>query len=157
MSRRLLLSWGLLVAVVLTALVVGAASDTGPRTSQDRVYAVADTIKCPKCVGQTVAESDIEIARQIRAEIARQIDEGRSDDEIRADLAASYGEEYLLTPRSTGVAGLVWVLPVVAIVAALGGLAFVLWRWRSRAPRSATDDDRRVVAAARGQVTEDDG
>lgn len=158
MSRRLLVSWGLLAAVVVAALVVGTASGSGPKTSQDRVYAIADTIKCPQCTGQTVAESDIEIARQIRADIARQIDDGRSDDQIRDDLAASYGDEYILTPGSGGLTGLVWVVPVVATVLALGGLAFVLWQWRSRPTRSATEEDRRVVAGARGGTIEhDDG
>ena len=45
----------------------------------------------------------------------------RATTQIRDELAAAYGEQVLLTPGSSGVAGLVWVLPVVALVLALAG------------------------------------
>jgi cytochrome c-type biogenesis protein CcmH len=140
------------MAVVLGgALFVGTRSGAAPRTSQERVYAVADTIKCPRCAGQTVAESDIAIAREIRGEIARNVDEGRTDDEIRAAIADSYGDEFLLEPRTSGVVGLVWVIPLLAAVVAVGGVAFVLWRWRARREEGleASDADRALVDAAR--------
>jgi cytochrome c-type biogenesis protein CcmH len=138
-----------MAAVLIVALTIGASSDPGPHTNQERVYNIADTIKCPRCVGQSVAESDVAIAREIRTEIARAIDEGRTDDEIRDQIAAGYDEEVLLTPRASGVSGLVWILPVVAAVAALGGMAFVFVRWRKQGVIEATDDDRRLVDAAR--------
>jgi cytochrome c-type biogenesis protein CcmH len=150
-SRRLVLSWVLIAAVGVGALFVGTRDEAAPRTSQERVYAIADTIKCPRCAGQTVAESDIAIAREIRSEIARDVDDGRTDDEIRAQIADSYGQEYLTDPRRSGVVGLVWLIPLVAGLAAIGGLAFALTRWRSKRdePVEVSDDDRELVAAAR--------
>lgn len=147
-SGRLWLSWGALAVVLVVALAVGAVGDRGPRTNQDRVYAVADTLKCPQCIGQSVADSDVAIARQIRTEIATAVDEGRTDDEIRSEIASSYGDEYLLTPSSSGLPGLVWIIPVLAAVAGFGGLAYYFVRTRSVGPVSASDEDRALVDEA---------
>jgi cytochrome c-type biogenesis protein CcmH len=147
-SARQWVSWGLMAVVLVTALVIGVTGDPGPRTNQDRVYAIADTMKCPQCTGQSVADSDVAIAREIRLEIARAVDEGRSDDEIRDQIASGYGDEYLLTPRSSGVSGLVWIIPVVAAVAAFGALTFYFYRTRGQRSAHATDADRSLVDAA---------
>ena len=80
---------------------------------------MAETLKCPTCRSQSVADSEAPSAKAIRAEIARRLEAGESEDEIRDYLVSRFGEEILLTPSSSGVTGLVWVLPVVAV--ALGG------------------------------------
>jgi cytochrome c-type biogenesis protein CcmH len=148
-SRRLVTSWVALALVLAVALVIGTTGHTGPRTSQDRVYAIADTIKCPKCEGETVAESDVDISRKIRTRIAQGVDQGKSDDEIRADIANSYGEEVLLTPSSSGVTGLIWILPVVVTIVAFALLGYALWRWRRHTLTPPSDEDRELVEAAR--------
>lgn len=147
-ERRLWISWGALAVVLVAALAIGTIGDPGPRTNQDRVYAVAETLKCPQCVSQSVADSDVAIARQIRAEIAIAVDEGRSDDEIRNEIASSYGDEYLLTPKASGTAGLVWIIPVLAAVAAFGGLTYYFVRRRGAAPVEASAADRALVDRA---------
>ena len=45
---------------------------------------------------------------------------------------------------------LLWVLPVMVLVAGVGGLVVVFHRWRAQAAATAapTDDDRALVAAA---------
>ena len=75
---------------------------------------------------------------------------GESDDEIRAYLISRYGEEYLLTPQATGASSVVWILPVMVIVAAIAGLAVAFRRWRATpSGPELTDADRRLVDAAR--------
>lgn len=142
--------WGWLViaALVLVALVRAGVDEGSPRTEADRVRSIAATMKCPVCAGQSVAESDVEAARAIREEITRQVDEGQSDDEIRDTIAASYGDRIQLTPRASGFEGLVWIIPVVALVLALAGIGAAFARWRRITPTSATDEDRALVERA---------
>ena len=140
------------LVVVLAALAVGAAGSDGPASDAERASAVAGSVRCPTCAGQSVASSDAPAASQIKAEIERRVAEGESDDQIRAALVRSYGEGILLNPPSSGVAGLVWILPVAAVVIALAGLALALQRWRSAVPVPATDDDRLLVAEARRRL-----
>ena len=128
MSARLKVSYALM-AVVLAAGLIAGTRHSGSSDPLDRARAVAITIKCPTCRGQSVAESDAPASKAIREEIARRIDAGESNDAIRTYFAQQYGQDILLRPASSGVAALVWVLPVAAIVLGLIGLALAFRRW----------------------------
>lgn len=128
MIRRWAL-WVLLAVVVVGALVVGT-SGRGSRTEAERVEAVAHSVRCPTCRGQSVADSDAPAAANVRTDIARRVADGESDDEIRSALADRFGASILLNPPRSGVAGVVWVLPVLGLVLAVAGLAFAFRRWR---------------------------
>ena len=141
------LPWIVLALVVVAALAVGTSTD-GPRTPEERVRAVAATVRCPTCRSQSVRDSDAPAAEHIRAEIRRRVDAGQGDDDIRAYLVSRYGQSILLTPPRSGVAALVWVLPVAGLVLALAGLAVAFRRWRPSSVEIATED-RVLVERAR--------
>ena len=122
-------SWAVLVVVVVAALVVGT-TDTGAQSEEERIEAIASSVRCPTCRGQSVADSDAIAAENVRREIARRVGEGETDDEIRNALAARFGEGIILTPARGGLTGLVWVLPVAGAVVAFAGLVFAFRRWR---------------------------
>ncbi|HLM62815.1 MAG TPA: cytochrome c-type biogenesis protein [Acidimicrobiales bacterium] len=146
--RFRLAGWVVMALVLAAALAVGVADDGGPRTVGERERDIAASVACPACDGQSVADSDATASRGVRTYIATRIGEGASDDEIRDELADRYGEQILLTPGRSGLAGLVWVLPVVALVLAFAGLALAFRRWRGRAVVSATEADRALVGEA---------
>jgi cytochrome c-type biogenesis protein CcmH len=155
--RRRLLGWLAMAAVLVVALAIGVADDGGPRTPEERARQLAETVACPACDGQSVAESDAAASRGIRSLIADRIDQGASDDAIRDELVATWGESILLTPDSSGVGGLVWILPVAALILALTGVGYVFWRWRGAAEGHASDADRALVARAQtGAGTRDE-
>lgn len=136
--------WAALALVLVVALAVGSRSDSGPTTSADRVRHIAAELRCPTCRSQSALESDAEVSRAMRAEIQRRVDDGETDAEIRAYFVSKFGKDILLRPEGRGVSALVWILPVVALVAAIAGLVVAFRRWR---PREVTvsDEDRRLV------------
>jgi cytochrome c-type biogenesis protein CcmH/NrfF len=140
--------WAVMGVIVVVALAVGTLTGSETVTPADRVLALTQSIRCPQCAGQSVAESDVSVAREIRREIAQRVEQGQTDDQIRAYFASAFGSDALLTPPSDGVGGLVWILPVVAVVVALGGLAVAFRRWSGDVPVPATDDDRALVDQA---------
>ncbi len=148
MRRSHLIGWLAMAAVLLAALAVGVVDDGGPSTPEERARNLAETVACPACDGQSVAESDAAASRGIRTLIAERIEQGASDDAIRDELVATWGESILLTPDSSGVGGLVWILPVVGLVLALVGVGYVFWRWRGMAAVHASDADRELVDRA---------
>jgi len=129
LTRRL--AWIAMAIVLAGALVAGTRADASARSPEDRARAVAATIKCPTCRSQSVANSDAPAAEYIRDKIDELIHDGRSDDEIRDYFASRYGDEILLTPSSTGLAGVVWIAPVAVLVVALAGVALAFRRWRA--------------------------
>ena len=141
--------WIVLVALLAGGLVVAAVGDRGPRTTAERARAISESIKCPTCQGQSVADSAAPSARAIRTEVARRIEGGETDDQIRDYIAGIYGDDALLTPPSDGVAGLIWFLPVAGLVGAVAGLVVVFRRWRVPEDVEVTDEDRVLVEQAR--------
>ena len=121
MSRRGL-SWIAAVTVAAAAFVYGAVDEGPPKTNADRVHALAEDFACPVCAGQSVAESDVPVAREIRRQVAVWVDEGRSDAYIRDQLVAAYDVDIDYNPSGSGIISLVWILPVLAG----GGIAAVV-------------------------------
>ena len=148
MTRRLALWLGVL-AVGLSAFLFAAVDEGQPRTDADRAYAISKTIGCPVCNGQSVAESNAPVAKNIRISIAKWIDEGRSDDFIRAELRGLFGDDVDYTPSSDGVTSLVWILPIVFGSGAVAGLVVVFRRWKQEGDLEASEADRMLVEAAR--------
>lgn len=142
------LPWVLLPVVLAGALVVGASGDDGPRTDAQRAADLAGELRCPTCRGQSVRDSDAPAAEFIRNEIDRRVGEGQGDEEILAYFDGQFGESLRLTPPRSGLASLVWALPVAALVTAVAGLALAFRRWRADPAPAVTDDDRARVDQA---------
>jgi cytochrome c-type biogenesis protein CcmH len=139
------LAWLAMAVVLVIALAIGAQGRSGPQTQAQRVKHIASEIRCPTCRNQSAAESDAAAAKAVRDEITHRVQAGQSDGEIVAFLVSRYGSDILLKPEGSGVASLVWVLPVVAVVVALAGLAVAFRRWRARPGVSVSDEDRALV------------
>jgi cytochrome c-type biogenesis protein CcmH len=140
-----------MASIVLVSLVRATVDDGPPRTTEEQVRAIAKTMKCPVCRSQSVADSDVAASRSIRLEIARLVEEGRTAAEVRSTIAATYGDQVQLLPPAAGLAGLVWILPVVGLVAGLAALSAAFARWRRAPAAAATEEDRALVDGALGQ------
>ncbi len=144
--------WVLLLVVVVSVLAIGSTRSAGPQSQDERIELIAKRVACPVCNGESVAESRNNASRAIRNEIDSLVRSTTlTDDQIVAGLEDSYGTDILLVPRATGFDALIWVLPTIAAVCGLAGLAVAFRRWKVEAAGIAdpTDSDRDIVAAAR--------
>src|SRR6202023_2137373 len=89
--------WLLLSALLLIALVYGPTSSGPPRTTAQRTQHIAAQLRCPVCEGQTVADSDALISRDIRGVIQQRVASGQSDSQIISFIVRQYPGT-LLTP-----------------------------------------------------------
>ena len=140
------LPWALMGIALAAALAVGIVDADDPPTAAERATALARTIRCPQCQGETAAESNVAIAAAIRADIRERVDQGQSDAEIRQVYADLYGDSVLLTPPGEGFGSVLWVIPIVAVVvgAAVLGIA---WRQRVLRQRESQEGARREAVA----------
>lgn len=139
--------WVALLAVIIVALIFGAGRSSGPLTQDDRTDSIAQRLACPTCDGESVYESQSPGATDIRKQIRKFIEQGKSDGEIISYLELR-NSKVLLVPRATGFDSLVWILPVFAFVCAIGGLAVAFRRWKSASDLVPTEQDRVLVAQA---------
>jgi cytochrome c-type biogenesis protein CcmH len=160
-NRRLkgVAGWLVLLFAAVALLVIGATADRGATTPTERAQALEQRLACPVCDGESLFESRNQAAVNLRNEIETLVNAGQlSDDEIIARIESRLNESLLLLPKSTGLDGLVWALPVAAFVCGAAGLVVAFRRWRLVAATEnvPTDDDRALVAAALRQRPDDD-
>lgn len=112
--------------VVMLAVSPVAAIDTGKAFDdpvlQARYEKLISEVRCLKCQNQTIKDSNAFLAADLRREIRRMLEEGKSDQEIFDFLVARYGEFALYRPRMSGKTLILWLAPGLLL---LGG-AFVL-------------------------------
>ena len=99
-----------------------AGSDPAPlvfadRAEERRFHALVSELRCVMCQNQSLADSDAQIAHDLRREILDLMHEGRSDAEIRQFLVARYGEFVLYRPRVESKTWLLWFGPLLLLLA----------------------------------------
>ena len=120
--RSLLIALGLLLAFSASAIDTEEAFDDP--AMQARYDALIDEVRCLVCQNQTIKDSNAFLAKDLRREIRRLMEEGQSDAEIADFLVARYGEFVLYRPRMSGNTLLLWLAPLIL----LGGGGFVVAR-----------------------------
>lgn len=77
--------------------------------------ALMDTIRCLVCAGQSIADSDAEMAGDMRSLIRTRIAAGETPDQIRDWLVARYGNEITYDPPLEPVTWPLWAAPVLLL------------------------------------------
>jgi cytochrome c-type biogenesis protein CcmH len=117
------------LAVVLLALALLAPAGALAATPRASLPDIEDEVMCVEC-GTALFVSDSPVARQERALIRRLIAQGKTKAEIKDALVAEYGPGVLATPQRSGFDWSAYLVPVLLVVLALGGVGFAAWRWR---------------------------
>lgn len=126
-----------LAAIVLFAAAPVLAAEAVP-TEMDPVKAaravkLAEKLRCLVCQNQTIADSNAELANDLRGQIRELIAAGKSDDEILTYMTNRYGDFVLYQPPFKATTVLLWLGPALLL---LGGIAILV---RNLARRRAVD------------------
>jgi cytochrome c-type biogenesis protein CcmH len=112
--RALLLS----LALVLLAPMAHAIDTTTlpDPVLQERYLKLTHELRCMQCQNQTLADSPVEIAAELRGQVRDLLVAGKSDDEVRDYLVARYGEFILFKPRFSLRNMWLWLGPGVLLI-----------------------------------------
>jgi cytochrome c-type biogenesis protein CcmH len=129
-----------LVSAVLAAfaLSVAAAAITPDEQLDDpaleaRARAISKELRCIICQSQSIDESNVSLARDLRVLVRERLVAGDTDQEVLDYIHQRYGDYVLLKPPVKGRTILLWVGPILFLV--LGGaLAAFVVRQASRTP-----------------------
>ena len=120
--RRFLIPW-----VALFLAVPAIAIDQDKRFDdpemQARYERLISEVRCLQCQNQSIKDSNVSLAADLRREIARMIEEGQTDEEIADFLVTRYGEFALYRPRSSGKMIVLWIAPFLLVL--FGGFAIM--------------------------------
>ncbi|MGI8618938.1 MAG: cytochrome c-type biogenesis protein [Gemmatimonadaceae bacterium] len=102
-----------------------------------RTTAVASTLRCPVCQGESIQDSPSELAREMRALVRDQLREGKTPGEVRAFFVERYGEWILLEPTMNGLNVLLYAFPVILVLGGLALVAVLVRKWST--PKSSAE------------------
>jgi len=115
--------------LILTATALSAAWALDTTQLQDpalqtRYVALTHELRCMQCQNESIADSPVDLAADLRREVREMLLAGKSDEEVRAWMAARYGEFILFRPRFSWRNAWLWGAPGALLL--IG--AFVVWR-----------------------------
>ena len=113
---------------------LGNAADIATET---RIRSLEEKLRCLVCQNQTLADSNAELAQDLRLKVREQVAAGRSDDEILDYLVQRYGDFVLYEPPFRARTALLWIGPFALLAAAAAALIAILRRRRA-APEAPT-------------------
>lgn len=112
-----------------------------------RTAAVAATLRCPVCQGESIQDSPAELAQQMRAIVKEKLRNGETPEQIQRYFVARYGEWILLEPAMTGLNVLLYALPVALVVGGLVLVFVLVRRWTAAEPATSAGAARPAAAS----------
>jgi cytochrome c-type biogenesis protein CcmH/NrfF len=132
----------LLVLALTAALVQGTVP-----LSNERVRRLGDMLQCKcGCYASITGCNMINchFSDPVRLKLLQMVEQGKSDDEVFAEMVQVYGKEIMMKPPAEGFYLLSWIMPFAGLAGGLGFLYLLLQRWKRR------------PAVAQGVAVEDD-
>jgi cytochrome c-type biogenesis protein CcmH len=128
-----------------------------PEQYESRYKALIDQLRCLVCQNETLADSDADLAADLRREIREKMVQGQSDKQITEFLVDRYGDFVLYNPPVKPTTLMLWYGPFALL--ALGVLIAVITirRRGRRAPTSLDDEQHRQVQALLRRQDEEKG
>ena len=126
----------LLLASVRPALAIDPAEMPSPEL-QARYIALIHEFRCPVCQNETLADSNEDVAGEVRQQIRKMLLAGKSDDQIRDYLVSRYSQFILFKPEYSLRNAWLWLLPVALLAL---GLVIALRIIRARTALIDADD-----------------
>ena len=131
----------LILPMIFTCFFLSTAASASSTTeaalaadpvAEKRLQKLSEELRCLVCQNQTIADSNAELAQDLRREVRTMIKDGKTDKEIVDFMVVRYGDFVLYRPPVKGITLLLWGGPIALLLIGL----FVLQRYlRQRATR----------------------
>ena len=139
-----------LVVLLVSCLPLAAQASTEPTAldpvAQRRLVDLSAQLRCLVCQNQSIAESNAELAVDLRNQINEQIKSGKSDREIVDFMVTRYGDFVLYRPPFKATTALLWIGPIALLLLA------VLVFYRTLVRRRARVDERPLTDAEHAEA-----
>ena len=130
------------MALLLLPLQLLAAIDVysfDSEQQEDRFHVLTEELRCPKCQNQSIADSDAELARDMRDRVHSMILDGKSDAEIVEYFVSRYGDFVSYRPPVNARTSVLWGIPLLMLLG--GGMLIISLLRRASARADASEND----------------
>jgi cytochrome c-type biogenesis protein CcmH len=121
----------------LLCVQIAFAIDTAPAFAdpamQERYERLSRELRCLVCRSETIADSNAELARDLRRQLRELMAAGKSDQEIISYMTDRYGDYVLYKPPLQPRTFLLWAAPVLLLLGGAAAAVVVIMR-KSRLP-----------------------
>jgi len=139
-SQRGILATVLLAGVLLAATAAARALDVDAMPTpalQERYDGLTHELRCMQCQNQSIADSPVGLASDLRRDVREQLMAGKTDAQIRESMVARYGNIILFRPPFQASTAWVWIAPFVLLLVGIFVAARIV---RQRSALVASDD-----------------
>lgn len=105
-------------------------------TLNERYQNLTHLLRCVTCQNQTIASSNAPVAANMRQLVREQLEAGATDEQITSGLREKFGDYVLYEPPFNWSNALLWLLPILVLLA---GLYIALQALRNRSTGAPTD------------------
>jgi len=110
------------------------------KQQEERFNHLTRELRCLVCQNQNLADSDAQLAHDLRAEVHEMLIAGKTDDEIKQFMVDRYGDFVLYRPPVQENTFLLWLAPLVLLL--FGALVLrTIIKKRTALLESAPDDE----------------
>jgi cytochrome c-type biogenesis protein CcmH len=122
-------------------------------TQETRFSEITKVLRCVVCQNQSVADSNAELAQDVRNLVRNQILEGQTDQQITDFLVERYGDFVLYDPPLQPKTYVLWLGRLVLLLIALISLIYFIRRHAvtTAAPPSLTEEERNKIKHVLGE------
>ena len=97
------------------------SAEEQPTADQQEMYqSIIQEVRCLVCQNQSIAESNADLAKDLRAQILEQVIAGKTKYEIKNYLLNRYGDFVLYQPVFSQKTLLLWISPIILLILIIG-------------------------------------
>jgi len=147
--KRLLFIFLLMMSFASYAVDTHQLSD--PK-QQETYETLTKELRCLVCQNQTIADSNAELAGDLRRQVYEMLQQGKSREDIVQFMTDRYGDFVLYKPAFKGKTSVLWIAPVVFLMLGLITVFFVIRRKKAAASQHSDADALEINAEKQKKI-----
>lgn len=112
--------------VIFVIVILGCSSINSGPTLEERAQAINKSLICPVCPGETIDQSRVKLAEQMRKIVRDKVEQGYTKDDIQQFFVERYGDDVLAEPPTKGFSLTIWLVPPLVVIGSGILLFFIL-------------------------------
>jgi cytochrome c-type biogenesis protein CcmH len=139
------------VLLVGFATAIGAVDTTqlADPALQERYRALTHELRCMQCQNQSIADSPVGLAGDLRRQVKELLEQGKTDADVRQYMSDRYGAFILFRPEFNARTAWLWVAPFVLLLIGAVVAFRIMRQRRDLLPQDTSDVDTDAVTGQR--------